>query len=203
MVRTKQTARRNPDTARPLAQGDIAVFEENSEPEHLFNPRAVALAPNMFSCRQCDRQFPTNTAREKHEKEVHPSMSFKYPCPTCGPTKCYVRRCDLREHFRAQHAEEDINIIDDVDPIPVMKESVKRARSETPDTAQQDSPAKKRGKGSTSRASNAAGSTNTSTPSAVPSPMISQGIEAVAPGATNRLSRISETITINREYYFE
>ena len=156
----------------------------------------------MFSCRVCDRQFPTVTAREKHEKEVHPSVNYEYPCPTCGPTKGYVRRCDLREHFRLQHPEEDSIIIDDVDPTPVVKENIKRAaRSETPDDPQQETQAKKRNKSSASKAT-PSGSSSTPTPSAA-LPLGIPGIEAVVPGANHRLCRITETITINREYYFD
>ena len=71
MVRTKQTARSNPEY-RP-ADGEIARFE----------PREIATTPNIIQCNKCKKRFSSSSNLGRHEKQFHGtsvfSMHVHYP----------------------------------------------------------------------------------------------------------------------------
>lgn len=197
MPRIKNTARMNPDT-RP-AVGESAVFE----------PRTSAVAPNIFQCSKCERRYSNVSNLNRHEKQMHGPQLFKFPCPA-SPARSYNRRSDLREHYRVQHPDADIEEIDDIEPVEIPREAVvKRPAPDVYYVSEEHTsigPTKKKPKNkSTSSGSNpeCGDTAGSSSRSAGLEPMSTSQLNAIASGAGNRLMKITEKIIIEREYQFQ
>lgn len=114
MVRTKQTLRSN--AGYPVAH---------------FEPKEDAIMPNSLKCAKCDRRFSNPSNLKRHEKQTHGEALFKFPCPV-SPARKYVRKADLRDHFKIKHPEADIDEVDDVEPVEVPRETGASSSSSTP-----------------------------------------------------------------------
>lgn len=195
MVRTKQTTSSN--VQAQTRQGDIARFE----------PRDLAIAPNAYPCGTCDRCFSNMGNLRRHEKQTHGQALYKYPCPA-SPQRVYSRRSDLREHFRMQHPEADVEEVDDVDVIEVPREVTSAKRSlgteeedevtETGVLSETVDPKKKRSKQKTQDSK--AGCSSDTNGSIGLGPIPVSHLQAIAPAS--KLTLIKETIKIEREYKF-
>lgn len=203
MVRTKQTTASGAQAA--LRQGELARFE----------PRNEAIPPNAHQCGTCDRRFSNQGNLKRHEKQTHGQALFKYPCPV-SPQRCYGQRSDLREHYRVQHPEADIEEVDEVVVIEVPRptpstprqpiafedddEDDERIEASTAAASDAGTKAKRRKTKHVQNAKTTQESGHSSSSSAGLEPLSSSQIQTLAPGSTLKLIR--ETIKIEREYQF-
>ena len=166
-----------------------------------FNPREMAQPPNSIKCPKCDRRFSNNSNLARHERQTHGEAVFKYPCPVT-PSRMFVRRDDLRNHYRQKHPEADIEDIDDVAamevPLIVHKPTSSAKRSGAEESG-----------GAANRAKKLRHTKTTVTVPNLEDGELSTAIlnpdkiEQVAPGSSTRRMKIVEKVTIEREYIFE
>ena len=191
------------NTARPRPAGlQQAIFE----------PRDHAASVNSWPCSQCDHRFSTSANRKRHQRDQHNLDTPRYACPF-SPTRMYSRRGDLRVHYESSHPETDVDDVDEVESIIVVRQEPAQPShtplepappSTTPLAGKEviqvddgESPTKKRKKVAPPTATAAATSADV-LPNA---PLGEEELNHLDHSASRRLIKIVETI--KREYIFE